>query len=48
MTLQIQGINDFEEVNGEVKIKEVNNHDLEDDFEVSTYIFIYLYTYLLI
>ena len=28
------GLENFEEFSGEVKIKEVNNHDLDDDFEV--------------
>ena len=33
--LAFKGINDFEEISGEVKITEVNNHILDDDFEVN-------------
>ena len=33
-SLKIKGINDFYDVRGEIKLKEVHNHDLDDDFEV--------------
>jgi hypothetical protein len=33
-TLAIKGVRDFEEVTGEIKVKEVSNHTLDDDFEV--------------
>jgi hypothetical protein len=29
-------VRDFEEVTGEIKLREVSNHTLDDDFEVIT------------
>jgi phosphopantetheine adenylyltransferase len=34
-TLVIKGVRDFEDVTGEIKVKEVSNHTLDDDFEVT-------------
>ncbi len=41
LSVQVKGINDFEEVTGEVKIKEINNHTLDDDFEVKLNLKVY-------
>ena len=35
MTLIIEGVGDFEEIAGEVKISDVSNHIEDDDFEVN-------------
>jgi hypothetical protein len=35
LKLKISGLKDFEDVSGEIGVKEINNHDLSDDFEVS-------------
>lgn len=34
MTLELEGLKDFDEVDGEVVVKEINNHDIDEDYEV--------------
>lgn len=34
LTLNIRGVKEFSEINGEVKLSDVSNHTDDDDFEV--------------